>query len=182
MEGLKEFFTYLTNQLKFWFIVKEWENGLQLRNGKIKRELKYGIYFKIPFLDAVFCKPKRIQDVIISQVNFTTKDDKQITASASAFFKINNIKEYYNGYAEPLSILDGFIKNEINRYFLTTDYADFDLDLFEKRVLLHLQKIEGKGMLFEDFKLITFSNAKTYRIITDKLYSQINSELDTQVY
>jgi len=37
-------------------------------------------------------------------------------------------------------------------------------------------------MLFEDFKLITFSNAKTYRIITDKLYSQINSELDTQIY
>ena len=78
--------------------------------------------------------------------------------------------------------MDGFIKNEINRYFLTTDYADFDLDIFEKRVLLHLQKIEGKGMLFEDFKLITFSNAKTYRIITDKLYAQINSELDTQVY
>lgn len=182
MNGLKEFLTYLTNQLKFWFIVKEWENGLQLRNGKIIRELSYGIYFKIPFLDAIFCKPKRTQDVIVSQVNFTTKDNKQITASATSFFKIVNIRDYYNGYAEPLSILDGVIKNEINRYFLNTNYEDFDLDIFEKRVLSHLKELKGKGMLFEDFKLITFSNAKTYRFITDKLYSQVNSYLDDQVY
>ncbi|MFI1770987.1 SPFH domain-containing protein [Thalassobellus citreus] len=182
MDGIKEFFTYITNQFKFWFIVKEWENGLQLRNGKIIRVLKNGIYFKIPFLDAVFCQPKRTQDVIVSQVNFTTKDNKQITASATAFFKIIDIKEYYNGYAEPLSIIDGFIKNEIARYFLLTRFEDFDIDVFEKRVLNHLQLIKGKGMLFEDFKLITFSNAKTFRIIHDKLYSQINSELDKQVF
>lgn len=182
MDGLKEFFTYITNQLKFWFIVKEWENGLQLRNGRILRELSYGLYFKIPFLDFIYCQPKRTKDIVISQVNFTTKDGQQITASATAFFKVVNIREYYNGYAEPLSILDGIIKNEINKYFLETDYKGFKLNEIESRVLDHLRKIEGKGMMFEDFKIITFSNAKTYRLITDKLYSQVNSELDSQVY
>lgn len=182
MNGIKELLTYLTNQFKFWFIVKEWQNGLQLRNGKIIRELEYGLYFKIPFLDSVFVKPKRTQDVVISQVNFTTKDDKQITASATAFFKITNIKEYYNGYAEPFSIIDGIIKNEINRYFLVTDYRDFKQDVFENQILKHLKDISGKGMLFEDFKLITFSNARTYRIITDKLYSQTKSFLDEETY
>ena len=64
MNGLKEFFTYITNQLKFWFIVKEWENGLQLRNGRIIRMLKEGLYVKIPFLDFVYCQPKRVQDIV----------------------------------------------------------------------------------------------------------------------
>ena len=182
MNGIKELIIFLTNQFKFWFIVREWENGLQLRNGKIIRELKYGLYFKIPFLDSVYVKPKRTQDVIISQVNFTTKDGKQITASATAFFKINKIKEYYNGFAEPFSIIDGIIKNEINRYFLLNNFEDFEQDEFEIIILKCLKKIENKGMLFEDFKLTTFSNASTYRIINDKLYSQTKSYLDEQTY
>ena len=182
MDGIKELLTYLTNQFKFWFIINEWQYGLQLRNGKILRDLKHGFYFKIPFLDAVFSEHKRMQDVVVSQVNFTTQDGKQITASATAFFKIVNIREYYNGYAEPFSIIDGIIKNEINRYFLVTNYNDFNQDDFEIQILNHLKEISGKGMAFDDFKLITFSNARTYRIITDKLYSQTKSFLDKQSY
>lgn len=182
MNGIKELLTYLTNQFKFWFIIKEWENGLQLRNGKIIRDLKYGIYFKIPFLDVIYAKPKRIQDIIISQINFTTKDNQQLTISAAAFFKINNIREYYNGYAEPLSIIDGFIKNEVNRYLLLTDYKDFSQDILEERLLIHLRKIKNKGFEFEDFKLTTLSNAKTYRLIMDKLYAQNKSELELEIY
>lgn len=94
MQGIKELLTYLTNQFKFWFIIKDWESGLQLRNGKIIRDLNCGIYFRIPFLDMVYAKPKRTQEVHISQVNFTTKDNAQLTVSSSAFFKIVNIREY----------------------------------------------------------------------------------------
>lgn len=182
MNGIKELLTYLTNQFKFWFIIKEWENGLQLRNGKIIREVSGGIYFRIPLIDLVFVKPKRTQDVTISQINFTTKDDEQITASATAFFKINNIREYYNGYAEPFSIVDGIIKNEINKYLLNIDYCDFNLVDFEACVFDKLRQIKGKGMLFEDFKLTTFSHARTYRLITDKLYSQTKGDLDVELY
>lgn len=183
MNSIKELLTYLTNQFKFWVIIKEWETGLQLRNGRIIRKLNQGIYFKIPFLDNVYAKSKRTQDVVISQVNFTTKDDKQITASAAAFFRIVDIKKYYNGYAEPYSIMDNIIKNEINRYFLRTNYKDFNIKTFESKILFLLKKeVIDKGMLFEDFKLTTFSNARTYRLITDKLYAQTSSYLDDQIY
>lgn len=182
MDGIKELLTYLTNQFKFWFIIKEWEHGLHLRCGKIKRELRCGMYFKIPFLDSVFVKHKRIQDVVISQINFTTKDDEQITVSAAAFFRISNVRDFYNGYAEPLSIVDGIIKNEINSYFLSIDYFEFSSNNLESTVLEAIKSIKGKGILFNDFKLTTFSNAKTYRLITDKLYSQPNSYLDDERY
>ena len=182
MNSIKELLSYITNQFKFWFIIKEWESGLQLRNGKISRKLDAGFYFKIPFLDYVYAKPKRIQDVVVSQVNFTTKDNKQITASAAAFFKIVDIERYYNGFAEPISIIDNIIKNEINKYFLQTNYNDFVQNEFEEKILARLKKITNKGFGFEDFKLTTFSNARTYRFISDKLYSQTLSELDKQLY
>jgi len=182
MEGLKEFLTYLTNQFKFWFIIKEWDYGLHLRNGKILRTLEGGLYFRIPFLDAVYSKPKRTQDITISQVNFTTKDGKQITASVTAHFKINDIKQYYNGYAEPFSLIDGIIKNETAKHFLKLDYDGFCVEKYEQIILEMLQQITDKGMLFESVKLVTFSNARTYRLITDKLYSQKDGDLDIETY
>ena len=92
MNGIKELLTYLTNQFKFWFIIQEWESGLHLRNGRVIKKLGYGIYLKIPFLDSIYAKPKRTQEVGIGQVNFTTKDKQQITASAVVFFKVINIR------------------------------------------------------------------------------------------
>ena len=182
MNSLKELLTYLTNQFKFWFIIKEWENGLQLRNGRIVRSLKRGLYFKVPFLDNVYSRSKRLQDLVTSQVNFTTKDDKQITSSTATFFKITNIENYYNGFAEPYSIIDNIIKNESNKYFLSIDYKDFDQSKYEEKVFKRLQEITNKGIEFDSFKLTTFSNARTYRFIKDNLYSQVKSGLDKQIY
>lgn len=182
MNSIKELLTYLTNQFKFWFIIKEWENGLQLRNGRILRQLSQGLYFKLPFLDMVYSKSKRIQEISVSQVNFTTKDNKPITVSVAAFFKIVYIKQYYNGYAEPYSIIEAIIKNEINGYFLTHNYEDIDHEVFETAILSSLKEITNKGMLFEDFKMTAFSNARTYRLITDKMYSQKQGFLDSQTY
>lgn len=182
MDGLKELLTYLTNQFKFWFIIKEWDYGLHLRNGKIIRQLDAGLYFRIPFLDTVYSKPKRTQDITISQVNFTTRDGKQITASTTAHFRINNIVDYYNGYAEPFSLIDGIIKNESAKHFLRVDYDDFCIQKYEDEILNILKSINDKGMEFEDVKLVTFSNARTYRLITDKLYSQKDGDLDVETY
>lgn len=183
MNNIKELLIYLTNQFKFWFIIKEWDYGLQLRRGKIIRELDYGMYFKIPFFDSVYAKPKRIQDIEISQVNFTTKDMKQMTISANIMFNIINIKDYYNGYSEPLSIIDGYVKSYIARYFLGINYIEFSQELFENYILTCLKyNIVDKGVQFNEFKLTSISNARTYRLITDKLYSQKDSHLDKEIY
>ena len=182
MEGLKEFLTYITNQFKFWFIIKEWDHGLHLRNGKIIRVLNHGLFFRFPFLDTVYSKSKRLQDITISQVNFTTKDQKHITASVTAHFKIDNIEEYYNGFAEPFSVIDVIIKNETAKYFLSVEYQDFEVREYESRILNVLRSIQSKGFLFEDVKLVTFSNARTYRLITDKLYSQKDAELEVELH
>lgn len=93
-----------------------------------------------------------------------------------------NIREYYNGYAEPISIIDVHIKNQINIYLLSIDYNEFEQLKFEEIVLNHLKSIKKKGFEFEEFKLTTFSNCKTYRIIKDNLYSSPRSYLDDETY
>lgn len=182
MNSIKELISYLTNQLKFWFIIKEWEQGLQLRNGKIMRKLNAGIYVKIPFIDQIFCQALRVKDIVVSQVNFTTGDNKCITASSAAFYRINDIEKFYNGYAEPNSIIANIICNEMNKHFLSINFNDFCQVTYEKRILDSLKEINDKGFEFTDFKLTTFSNARTYRIIKDNLYSQKDNNLDDQLY
>lgn len=180
--NLKEFFSYITNQLKFWFIIKEWEYGLHLRNGKVKRQLKEGFYFKIPFLDFIYSQPKRVQDIVLSQINYTTACGDGITASVALFFKIDNILKYYNGYAEPNSVIANKASSLINKYFLETNYKDFKKEDLEENLFSGLSLIENKGFYFESVSLTTFSNARTYRIIKDNLYSQSKNQLDTQLF
>ena len=182
MNQLKEFITYLTNQFKFWFIIKEWEYGLQLRNGKTVRTLNAGFYFKIPLIDYTYYQPKRTQDIGLEQRNFMTKDDQNITVSSCIFYKISNINQFYNGYAEPNSIIANIVSNKMSSLFLENDYKDINQDKFEQEVLKRLKKIQNKGFLFEDFKITTYSKARTYRIIKDNLYSQTKNDLDKQLY
>lgn len=180
--NIKEFFTYITNQLKFWIIVKDWEYGLHLRSGKIRRELKSGIYFKVPFLDFYYTKPNRILDVYVSHINCLTKDFKNITISATIFYKIISIKKYYLGYSEPNSIIAQILKNELNKYISKIDSKDITINSIEDHINKELKQIKEKGLEFNDSKVLTISNARTYRIIKDNLYSQGNSFMDEQSY
>lgn len=182
MNSLKEFFTYITNQLKFWFIIKEWEYGIQLRKGKILRTLNKGLYLKIPFLDFVYSKPKRTQDITLSQVNFTTKCDKNITLSGCIFYKISNIRQFYTGYAEPNTIIANTCMSEINKYLLKMRYEDLCIESMEIHILKVLKQITDKGFTFVDFNVTTFTTARTYRIIKDNLYSFRKNVLDEQIF
>ena len=182
MSQLKELLTYLTNQFKFWFIVKEWENALHLRCGKVIRKLDAGFYFKLPLLDQVFSQHIRTRDIVVSQINFTTKDNKSICTSAATFYKIDNIERFYNGYAEPDSIVANIIKNELSQYFLSINFDDFSQQELEALVFSKLKEVKEKGFFFEDVKLISFSNAKTYRIIKDDFWGQTSNDLDKQLH
>jgi len=182
MNSIKELISYITNQFKFWFIISEWDKGLHLRRGKTIRVLGEGLYFKIPFIDYVFSQPKRLQEITISQVNLTTKDDKSVTISCSVFFKIIDVEKYYNSYSEPNEIIDSLMKNESAKYFLSTNYKDFGINSFEIQILNSLKSLRNIGLEFTKSNLTTFSNAKTYRIIKDNLYSQQSNSLDSQLY
>jgi len=173
--NLKEFFEYIFNQFKFWVIVNEWECGIILRRGKLRRKVNSGIYFKIPILDSLYCQPNRTKELDISQTNALTKDRKTYTISIAVHYKIEDVWEFYTGYAEPNEIIAQTVKREMVMHISETRSEDIKIKNIEDYIMDKLE--DGKGFAFETIKVITITNAKTLRLILDKSYSLRMGEL-----
>lgn len=179
---LKQLIQFLTNTFKFWVIIKEWQTAIHLRNGKIKRILNAGIYFKIPFLDSYYTQPNRVLEIHGTHINTLTQDRKNITISTSVFYKINNIKDFYLGYAEPNEIVSATTRNLLVKYIESKDADSIRSAHIETAIKIELKDYNKHGFEFTDFKIVTISNAKTYRLIKDNLYSQTANYLDSETH
>jgi len=180
--NIKDLIQYLTTNLKFWVIINDWQTALHLRNGKIKRLCNSGIYFKVPFIDAFYAQPSRMQEIHASHINVLSMDGVGYTISGSLFFKITDIREYYLAYSEPFEIMSAMLRNNIVKISSSLKALDFNINIMEICILNGLHTEEKKGFEFIEFKVVTITNAKTFRLIQDNLYSQEKSELDTIVY
>ena len=98
--NLKEFFEYLFNKFKFWFIVNEWEGAIHMRNGKLLRKLDAGLYFKLPIIDFVYSQAIRTKEIEINQTDVLSKDGKQITITPVIHYVINDVYAFYNNLVE----------------------------------------------------------------------------------
>ncbi len=167
--NLKEFFEYIFNQFRFWVIINEWESGILLRRGKLRKKLSAGMYLKLPIFDSVYCQPNRTKELDVSQVNVLTKDRETYTVSVAAHYKIVDVWEFYTGYAEPNEIIQQMIKRELVIHMANTVKGDVDSVKIEEFIAANLH--DGKGFKFEAIKVITITNARTFRIIKDSSYS-----------
>lgn len=182
MNSLKEFLAYITNQFKFWYIIKEWEYGLHLRKGNILRSVDKGLYFKIPFLDFIYSQPNRVQEIIVTHINCLSKDHNNLTISATVFYNVCDILNYYLGYAEPNQIIAHTLKNLLNKCVSQYRKSELGIKLIEEYLNTEIKEIKRKGIAFQECKVITITDARPYRIIKDNLYSQHDNELDTQLF
>ena len=103
--NLKELLEYIFGHFKFWITVNEWQSGVHLRFGGIKRSVGKGMYIKLPIIDQYFVQPNRTQEIQAIQINCLTKDSKDLTISASVFYKIDDIHKFYTTYSEPNEII-----------------------------------------------------------------------------
>lgn len=175
---IKELIQYLASSVKFWVIINEWQGGVHLRFGKIRRVVKKGMYLKLPIIDAYYVQSIRLQEISATQINAITKDGKDVTLSGSAWYVIDDVQEFYLGYTEPNEIVSAVVRSGIIRLIENTDLSDVSALTLEEGVMEILNKTQCKGFNIETFKLVTISKAKVIRLIKDDLYSQSSLSLD----
>lgn len=177
---IKELIQYLFNKLKVWIIVKEWEDGIHLRFGKIRRTVDTGIYIKLPMIDSYYLQPNRSQEIHASHINALTKDLNNIAISGSVTYVMDNVKEFYIGYAEPNEIVSAITRNAIVNNVALIDSKSVDVNDLQTSIENDIKKHAGKGFKFECFRIVTITNARTYRLIKDNLYSQDSNGLNEE--
>lgn len=166
MGQIKEFIQYLFNALKFWIIVQPWETGLRVRLGKNIKRLDSGIYFRIPYFDAVYTQEKRLRVASMPIQTLTTKDLKTITLNAAIGYSISDVEKLYNTLYHPETTLINMAMSSMGDLVFKSSLEDIDPDSIEQHVLEAFRDKEY-GLTFEYFKVTNFAAVRTYRLIQD---------------
>lgn len=177
---LKELIQYIINTVKFWVIVNEWQGGVHLRFGKIRRVIKAGMYLKLPIIDSYHVQPIRLQEIPATHINALTKDGQDVTVSGSAWYIINDVKQFYLGYSEPNEVVSSVVRSAMVMAIEKTNLKDLKVEGLECDISKNIELFIGKGFKVETFKVVTISKARVYRLIKDNLYTQFSNNLDDQ--
>lgn len=91
-DRLLELFTQLFNEAKFWYVVKDYEEGILLRRGKYHKNVLSGLHGKLPFLDEPLKDIVVYQTITLASQSLITKDGKEVVVKGMIKFKISDIK------------------------------------------------------------------------------------------
>lgn len=177
MNQIKDFFEYIFNAIKIWVIIQPWQQGLRVRNGVGIRELKGGIYFKLPYFDSIYVQEDRLRVVSLPIQTLTSKDVKTITLSSSIGYSIVSIKQLYQSLYHPETTISNMAMSEISDFIFTNALKDITPAKLEEVVLARLNA-ENYGLKFEYFKITSFAIVTTYRLIQDQSWLSEGLDMD----
>jgi regulator of protease activity HflC (stomatin/prohibitin superfamily) len=167
MNQVKEFLEYIFNAFKIFVIVQPWQNALIVRNGKIRKEVSGGIYFKIPYFDSVFVQENRLRVVLFSIQTLTSKDGQAITISTSLGYSINSIQKLYKSLYHPETTLGNIAMGFLADYVYANEVKNISPLNIEQLILEQLKK-EDYGINFHYVKITNFAVVRTIRLIQDQ--------------
>lgn len=165
-DKLIDWLTSVINDLVPFFIVKEYEEALQLSGGKFKRKVEAGFYRKIPFYDEVMRQHITMTTLNLPAQSLVTKDHKNIVVKAVVKYKITDIKvfllEVYDSVDAISDVSQGIIKNVIMPV-PWEQCKDLEIDnTITKKVRNELKKF---GVYIEAVTLTSIAEMRTIRLI-----------------
>lgn len=167
MNQVKDFLEYIFNAFKIFVIVQPWQNALIVRNGKIRKEVSGGIYFKVPYFDSVFVQENRLRVVMFSIQTVTTKDGHAVTISTSLGYSIDSISKLYKTLYHPETTLGNIAMGFLADYIYQNELKSISPLGIESLILNELKK-EDYGLNFKYVKITNFAAVRTIRLIQDQ--------------
>lgn len=154
------------NELNPIFIIDEWEEAVVLRFGKFSRTVKPGIYFKVPFFDAVWKHTVITQSIDIPPQSVTTADNKNVVVKGIIRFTIPDIKTFLLTINQPQDVLTDTTGGMIREIIEDTAWSSIiDID---KKLTSEVGKfVKRWGIKVEKVTLTDLQVANSIRVIQD---------------
>jgi regulator of protease activity HflC (stomatin/prohibitin superfamily) len=172
LDSLIQWLTSIIEHISPFVIVKEYENGIQLRFGKYLRSLKAGLYIKIPFVDEILTQHVVLTTLSLPAQSLVTSDNKNIVVEAMVKYKITDAQifllEVYDSVDAVSDISQGIIK-ELIMSSTWEQCRDNELDnAITKKVRNELKKF---GVYVDKVTLTSISEIRTFRLINHSIFT-----------
>jgi len=172
LDSLIQWLTSIIDHISPFFIVRQYENGIQLRFGKYMRSLDPGLYIKIPFIDEILTQHVVLTTLSLPAQSLVTSDNKNIVVEAMVKYKIIDAQifllEVYDSIDAVSDISQGIIK-ELIMSSTWEQCRDNELDnSITKKVRNELKKF---GVYVDKVTLTSISEIKTFRLINQSIFT-----------
>lgn len=167
---LVEVFKTIANLFTWFFTVAPWEQAIRVRFGKWAVVLGPGFYLRIPFVDRVFKQSIRRRLNIIRSQTLTTKDGKVVTCAAAIGYAIKDLRMLYDTLESPMDTIECEIAGIVADFVGKRNSDECSIEALEEYVLKTM-KLDKYGLDGQEFYIMSFASAKTYRLITGEMPS-----------
>jgi regulator of protease activity HflC (stomatin/prohibitin superfamily) len=158
--------------LEFWPLgqMDEWQRGLRLRNGIVKKQLGPGLYVRIPFIHRVIevnCA-KRTESV--TPVPVTTADNVSVRLGMNVRFRIVDVETWLVEVDNPLQTLLNEGESVLTEFGGAIKWnEDWKVRSVNRRITRAMKRrVEGMiGVEVEKAELNCFVEAKAYQVFGD---------------
>lgn len=171
IQWIKEFW----NEINPFFIVREYQEGVLLRNGKFKALLKAGFHMKLPFIDECIFQHIVQTTQSLSAQSLLSNDGKNIVVRGMVKYRIVDSKTYilevFDAIDAISDVAQGIIKNIImSKSF--EECLDNELDnIITKKCRAEIKKF---GVEIMQVTLTDIAPIRSYRLINDTFSSPLN--------
>lgn len=170
LESLINFIISILDKLLFFWIIKEFDNGVLLRFGKYKKTLKPGIHFKIPLVDEVITHHVVTSLLSIPAQSLTTKDGKQLVVKGIVKYRVEDVKplllEVWDSTDAISDITQSIIKKQIHiRTWEQCTEDDLDNEITKKLRV----EVRKWGISIDNVTMTDMGITKSLRLYNETL-------------
>lgn len=177
MEWFKQIWEQLSSVFKWWVIVLPWEQGMRIWLGKEVKLLSPGLHFRIPYLHTVYVQPIRIMFFAVSPQTLTTTTKDTLTVGMIIGYSITDIRKAYNSVGEIKSAVAGFVTGNVASYISTHALNECTPQTIENEIKTRFKTTDW-GIDVSEVRITTFAQVKTYRLIQDSHWMDMDHKLD----
>lgn len=115
---------------KFWeqlmpcYIVEQYNEAVQLRNGKFIRHVKKGLWGKIPFTDKIYEHAVIPTTMDLTSQSLVTRDDKNIVVKAIIKYRVYDVKIFLLEVMGAREALEDMTKAIIKKIITALSWED----------------------------------------------------------
>lgn len=167
-DKLIDFLISIIDHVNPVFIIREYQEGVFLRNGNFKKVLKKGLHFKYPFIDEYIQQHTMLTTLTLPAQSLVTKDEHNIVIKSVVKYKIVDVKTFCLELFDNVDAISDISQGIIKGVIMSNDWVkciDNDIDnLITKKVRSEVKKY---GVEIVQVTLTDIAKIRTIRLINE---------------
>lgn len=163
------------DQLNPFVIIRQYQNGVYLRNGKFRKVLLPGRHYKLPFIDEIMEQHVVVTTMSLPAQSLYTTDKQNIVVKSMVKYRISDVKVYLLEVFDATDVISD-VTQAIIKKLVTSRSLDecisHDLDSEITRKVR--EKSKSMGVEIQQVTLTDIAPIRSYRLINDNFSNKVD--------